>query len=101
MDEKPLLVVPSCYKQAAIAIDTMLDMADLSIEAVTGWLKVINDDDAATSVPDQPILFGSKLYFIEVQTLRSMLRSALVSPSSLNILESGLVWPSACCVHTY
>jgi hypothetical protein len=83
----------------AIAIDTLFDMADLSIEAVTGWLKVINDDDAATSAPDQPILFGSKLYFIEVQTLRSMLRSALVSPSSLNILESGLVWPSASGCH--
>ena len=43
--EKLLCIIPKQYKQVVIAIDTLLDTADLSIEEVTDRLKAVNDDD--------------------------------------------------------
>jgi hypothetical protein len=40
--EKLLRVVPKKYSQLAISIKTLLDVAALSIEEVTGWVKAAN-----------------------------------------------------------
>lgn len=71
--EKLLRVVPEQYKQVAIAIDTLLDTADLSIEEVTGRLKAIDEEEGAPpSSSDQPLLSSGKLYFTEEQWLAGM-----------------------------
>lgn len=65
--EKLPCVIPRQYKQVAVAIDTLLDTADLSIVVTGHRLKGMDNDDAAAL--DQPIYYGSKLYFTEEQWL--------------------------------
>lgn len=66
-----LRVVPRKYWQIAHSIETLLDTMDLSIEAVTGWLKAV-DDRYEPPESEQPLLSGGKLYFFEEQWLSRM-----------------------------
>jgi hypothetical protein len=54
--EKFLRVVPKKYTQVALAIKTLLDFSELTIEEVTGHLKAI--DDHMQLPPSKPITIG-------------------------------------------
>jgi hypothetical protein len=56
--EKLLLIVLDRYTQVALVVETLLDLSDLTIEAVTGRLKAV--DDLKLS-PVKPTTTGSKL----------------------------------------
>ena len=40
---KFLYVVPSRYPQVAISIETLVDLQTLSIEELTGWLRIVEE----------------------------------------------------------
>ena len=50
--EKFLCVVHKKYPQIAMSIETLLNVAELTTEEVTGWLKVVDDRD---NMPSQSI----------------------------------------------
>jgi hypothetical protein len=65
--EKFLCIVPKKYLQVAIAIETLLDFSELSIEEVTGRLKAV--DNREQLPPSEPVTIGGKLLFTEEQWL--------------------------------
>jgi hypothetical protein len=64
--EKLLRAVPKKYAQLKIAIETLLDFQDLTIEDVTGRLKTVDDLEESVS---EPISVGGKLMLTEEQWL--------------------------------
>jgi hypothetical protein len=61
--EKFLRVVPKKYSQVAIAIKTLLDFSELSIEEVTGRLKAV--DNCKQLPPSEPVTISGKVLFTE------------------------------------
>jgi len=56
-------LVPKKYLQLAISIETLLDLAPLSIEEVTGRLKAVDDRDEHAS--GEEVTIGAQLYLTE------------------------------------
>ena len=65
--EKLLRVVPDKYAQIALSIVTLLDTDTLTIEEVTGRLKMVDERPAATSSSVEQPQAGGKLYLTEEQ----------------------------------
>jgi len=65
--EKLLRVVPDKYAQIALSIMTLLDTDTLTIEEVTGRLKMVDERPAATSSSVEQPQAGGKLYLTEEQ----------------------------------
>jgi hypothetical protein len=63
--DKYLRIARPRYKQLDISIETLFDSSVLSVEEITGWLKVA-EDDADIGVDDG----GDKLYLTEEQWLK-------------------------------
>ena len=59
--------VPKKYSQLVIAIEMLLDFEELTIEEVTGRLKMVDDRDEAP--PTEPITVGGKLMYTKEQWL--------------------------------
>jgi len=55
------------YSQLVITIETLLDFEELTIEEVTGRLKMVDDRDEAP--PTEPITVGGKLMYTKEQWL--------------------------------
>jgi hypothetical protein len=64
--EKLLRAVPKKYAQLKIAIETVLDFQDLTIEEVVGRLKTVDDLEESTS---EPVSVSGKLMLTEEQWL--------------------------------
>jgi hypothetical protein len=64
--EKYLRIVPKKYTRIALSMETLLDLSPLSVEEVTGRLKV---DDREEAPPTNPISADDKLLFTEEQWL--------------------------------
>jgi hypothetical protein len=65
--EKLLHAVPKKYAQLKIAIETLLDFQDLTIEEVIGRLKTV--DDLEEEFASEPVSIGGKLMLTEEQWL--------------------------------
>jgi len=65
--ENLLRVVPDKYAQIALSIMTLLDTDTLTIEEVTGRLKMVDERPAATSSSAEQPQAGGKLYLTEEQ----------------------------------
>lgn len=61
--EKFLRFVPKKYMQATLAMETLLDPSELTIEKVIGRLKVV--DDYVQPPPIEPFTINGKLLFTE------------------------------------
>ncbi|XP_037451934.1 mucin-4-like [Triticum dicoccoides] len=59
---KFLRVVPSRFAQVAVSIETLLDLSELSVEELTGRLRVVEDrlDDGRESFGGGQLLFSKK-----------------------------------------
>ncbi|XBI27046.1 hypothetical protein VPH35_051604 [Triticum aestivum] len=59
---KFLRVVPSRFAQVAVSIETLLDLSELSVEEITGRLRVVEDrlDDGRESFGGRQLLFSNK-----------------------------------------
>ncbi|VAH42548.1 unnamed protein product [Triticum turgidum subsp. durum] len=59
---KFLRVVPSRFAQVAVSIETLLDLSELSVEELTGRLRVVEDrlDDGRESFGSGQLLFSKK-----------------------------------------
>lgn len=65
--EKFLHFVPKKYTQATLAMETLLDPSELTIEKVIGRLKVV--DDYVQPPPIEPFTINGKLLFTEEKWL--------------------------------
>ncbi|CAN6169589.1 unnamed protein product [Urochloa humidicola] len=63
--EKFLWAAPKKYKQIALAVETLLDLSELTIEDVTGRLKAVDNHDEED--PPGGINIGGRLYLSEEQ----------------------------------
>jgi hypothetical protein len=65
--EKLLRVVPKKYSQIALAMETLLDFEDLTIEEVMGRLKAVDDREEAP--PTESVTISGKLLYTKEQWL--------------------------------
>ncbi|CAO2167148.1 unnamed protein product [Urochloa humidicola] len=63
--EKFLRAAPKKYKQIALAVETLLDLSELTIEGVAGRLKAVDNHDEED--PPGGINIGGRLYLTEEQ----------------------------------
>ncbi|CAN6318595.1 unnamed protein product [Urochloa humidicola] len=63
--EKFLRAAPKKYKQIALAVETLLDLSELTIEGVVGRLKAVDNHDEED--PPGGINIGGRLYLSEEQ----------------------------------
>jgi hypothetical protein len=63
--KKYLHVARPRYRQLVVSIESLLDIASLSVEEITTWLKAVEDDEGLTGNRDS----GEKLYLTEEEWL--------------------------------